>query len=149
MFYQNCLVWAILLNYIFHHQHYLMIVCECAVGWVIYDPSDATAPQWWQGRNKPSFIHHFSSDGSQNKNHFWSLVASDVLASFKSGSWSVPSNPDWQFCAQIWMDGEGDGDDVTFILGFTGFTPFNRDCRGSNSLELFNFIYIFDETIHP
>lgn len=53
-----------------------------------------------QWRNKPSFIHHFSSDGSQNKNR-WSLVTSDVLALFK---WSSSLQLDWQFCGHIWMD---------------------------------------------
>lgn len=55
-----------------------------------------------QWRNKPSFIHHFSSDGSQNKNQ-WSLVTSDVLALFK---WSSSLQLDWQFCGHIWMDDE-------------------------------------------
>lgn len=53
-----------------------------------------------QWRNKPSFIHHFSSDGSQNKNH-WSLVTPDVWALFK---WSSSLQLDWQFCGHIWMD---------------------------------------------
>lgn len=44
-----------------------------------------------QWRNKPSFIHHFSSDGSQNKNH-WSIVTSDVLALFK---WSSSLQLGW------------------------------------------------------